>query len=138
MPGQTSAAFHTFPNSNPSSSPSQHSLTSSSIFSPNPPNFPPNPRLISPSALRELFTQLIPAIIFGILLFVCLTAIMCRNVVRYFSRRNCPTDSVQLACYDEQMLHSTTSSHEQLEDVISPQNARQMVVDSELTDVMYS
>ena len=59
---------------------------------------------------------------------------MCRNVVRYFSRRPVTPDSVQLAAYDEQMLHS----HEQLEDVISPQNARQMVVDTEMTDVMYS
>lgn len=93
--------------------------------------------------LAGLFQKLIPAFIFGVLLLVCVVAMACRNIVRYFSGYEPDQEEMLdgLDGLDGENNQNNISSYklsENLEDTISPQNAKQLVVDSKMTDVIYT
>lgn len=101
--------------------------------------------------LKDMFTKLIPAFIFTVLLLVCIMAMLCRNIVRYFSGYEPGSLSAALddlnhekgaapGAGDEENQNNISSYklNDNLEDTISPQNAKQLVVDSKMTDVIYT
>ena len=92
------------------------------------------------SELAALFQKLIPAFIFSVLLLVCVCAMACRNIVRYFTGYdpNSLADDLEALERSEGNNISSYKLSENLEDTISPQNAKQLVVDSTMTDVMYT
>jgi len=87
--------------------------------------------------IKDMFHKLIPAFIFGVLLLVCVFAMACRNIVRYFSGYD-PDEEEMLEGEDNQNNISSYKLSDNLEDTISPQNAKQLVVDSKMTDVIYT
>ena len=87
--------------------------------------------------LAALFHKLIPAFIFGVLLLVCVFAMACRNIVRYFSGYD-EDEEDMMDGEDNQNNISSYKLSDNLEDTISPQNAKQLVVDSKMTDVIYT
>ncbi|KAL5253344.1 hypothetical protein ACHWQZ_G013213 [Mnemiopsis leidyi] len=87
--------------------------------------------------LAALFHKLIPAFIFGVLLLVCVFAMACRNIVRYFSGYE-EDEEDMMDGEDNQNNISSYKLSDNLEDTISPQNAKQLVVDSKMTDVIYT
>ena len=84
-----------------------------------------------------MFHKLIPAFIFSVLLLVCVFAMACRNIVRYFSGYEADQEEM-LDGEDNQNNISSYKLSDNLEDTISPQNAKQLVVDSKMTDVIYT
>ena len=74
---------------------------------------------------------------------MCVVAMACRNIVRYFSGYEPDQEEMLdgLDGLDGENNQNNISSYklsENLEDTISPQNAKQLVVDSKMTDVIYT
>ena len=96
------------------------------------------------SELAALYQRLIPAFIFSVLLLVCVVAMACRNIVRYFTGYVPPVEDQSLDEKDEEAAAQNNISHEYklsetLDDTISPQNAKQLEkVDNKMTDVIYT
>lgn len=99
--------------------------------------------------LKDMFTKLIPAFIFTVLLLVCIMAMLCRNIVRYFTGydpglaaalEDLNNNEKGLGGNEEETQNNISSYKlsDNLEDTISPQNAKQLVVDSKMTDVIYT
>ena len=61
----------------------------------------------------------------------------CRNIVRYFSGYEADQEEM-LDGEENQNNISSYKLSDNLEDTISPQNAKQLVVDSKMTDVIFT